>query len=167
MLEVDGIDSKTFKIVYGVGLSKGKVLTRMLQSRGGADGEIAYMKLVDYKVGRRCQCWALVVVPSLWVGVCQVYDCSALSIDSNGFSKCAGALAASHVESVELAVEVALDCRLPSVGSDGAHLYCLDGFSSLAVLIYAYFGHRWSVEAECGLCFGIDHLIESSLCVCR
>ena len=85
------------------------------------DGEVAVVHLVDDEVGRGMGGEPMVISPAFRVGLTQVYDSTALSVDTDGLGEDARCVTASDVKGIELSLEVALDGGFPTVFTVGTH----------------------------------------------
>ena len=146
--DVDGVDAEALEVVDGPRFGEREELPRIL--RGDAlvehrwvvvdvapDGEVADVHLVDDEVGRRLECGPAVALPPHRVGLGQVDDGAALTIDADGAGKDAGrlagmALVAGDVEGVELSFPVALHGGCPAAGFGALHLHRLEWLATKA-----------------------------------
>ena len=129
------------------------------------NGEVAVVHLIDHQVGGRLTDGVLVLVPALRIGIAQCHDGATLAIDAHSLGKDAGTLAASHVEGIEAAHEVALYRSRPDI----ALTLHLDGLQRLAAQSLAIDTHLDTLgisrgkQAENGLLWGVADLVEAEV----
>ena len=149
LLEVVDTAGQTIAGAYTF-LGQCEELTLVLDAAVGGNGEVAVVHLVDYDVGEVLHLYALVVFPTLGVGVGQVDDGCTLTVDTYGFVPHAGGFVESlaclsHLIGIELALLIALYRGHPSARRATLHR---DGLESLTA-------QTFGIDAEgYGICRG-------------
>ena len=95
------------------------------------------MKLIDDEVGWRLDGRAHILVPSLWVGIIEIYDGTTVSVHANRLGKGSRSFALTDIEGIELTLQVALHGSLPALIAHLFHLQGLVRLSLLSILIEA------------------------------